>query len=417
MRLLLLAIGSRGDVQPLAALALTLQGRGHDVTLAAPPNFGDWLRGLGLNVAPFGPDVEAFTRSHAHLLNEPARFVPLLISTVTQATDELFRDLPAMASGMDAIVSGSLDMAGPSLAEAMGISHVAVQFYPGLMRSDEWPMPLLHRYDLPRWVNRLSWILGGLGDRTYFHRAVNGHRRRLGLAPFRGTSFDYVTSGGHSLLATDPALDPIPPDVRAPFTQTGFWFFEGGGDLSPELEAFLEAGDPPVYLGFGSMSATSGEALTRVLLDAVRRVGCRAVLSSGWAGLGGTDLPESVHVVGPVSHAALFPRMAAVVHHGGAGTTAMAARSGKPQVLVPHLLDQFHWARRVELMGLGPRGVPSKDLTADRLASALDAALRTFAYRAASERLAPILRERRGLEAAAVAIEALPRKALARVHP
>lgn len=410
MRLLLVAVGSRGDVQPLLALGAHMQGRGHDVTLAAPPNFAAWIRGQGLACLPFGPDVESFTRAHGHLLNHPARFIPLLISTISQATEELFKALPEMATGMDAILSGSLDMAGPSVAEALGLSHVAIQFYPGVMPSAEWPLPLLPYYDLPKWLNRLSWTLGVLGDRAYFHPAVDGQRRRLGLAPFRGSSFDYITSGGHSLLATDPALDPIPPDVRVPFTQTGFWFYEGGGEIAPELEAFLEAGEPPVYLGFGSMATASGEALTRLLVEAIREVGCRALISAGWAGLGATDLPETIRTIGPVSHAALFPRMAAVVHHGGAGTTAMAARAGKPQVIVPHLLDQFHWARRIERAGLGPAGLPSKHLTARRLADTLAAALGEPAYRAAAERLAPVLQERRGLDSAARVIESLPRR-------
>jgi vancomycin aglycone glucosyltransferase len=141
--------------------------------------------------------------------------------------------------------------------------------------------------------------------------------------------------------------------------------------LPEKLDAFLRAGEPPVYIGFGSMTDPDPAAGTRLVLEAVARAGVRAVLSSGWAGLGDAPLPESVTVTGPVSHASLFRRVAAVVHHGGAGTTTTAARAGAPQILVPHVLDQFHWAERVTRLGLGPAALPRRRLRAERLADAI----------------------------------------------
>jgi UDP:flavonoid glycosyltransferase YjiC (YdhE family) len=145
--------------------------------------------------------------------------------------------------------------------------------------------------------------------------------------------------------------------------------------LPDKLRDFLAAGEPPVYVGFGSMTDPDPAASTRLVLDAIARAGVRAVISEGWAGLGGIALPADVMRVGVVDHASLFQRVSAVIHHGGAGTTTMAARAGAPQILVPHVLDQFHWGRRVERLGLGPPALPRRRLTAADLAAAIHSVL------------------------------------------
>jgi vancomycin aglycone glucosyltransferase len=138
----------------------------------------------------------------------------------------------------------------------------------------------------------------------------------------------------------------------------------------PKLEAFLEQGEPPVYIGFGSMTDPNPRITTRAVLAGVTDAGCRAVLSEGWAGLGGGGLPEHVMVVGSVPHASLFRRVAAVVHHGGAGTTTMAARAGVPQIVVPHVLDQYYWAERVSRLGVGSlRALRDNELVSENAAA------------------------------------------------
>jgi len=148
-----------------------------------------------------------------------------------------------------------------------------------------------------------------------------------------------------------------------------------GEPLPRKLEGFLESGPPPVYLGFGSMTDPDPARTTQRLLDAITRLGCRALISKGWAGIGDGALPEGVMAIGAVSHASLFPRLAAVVHHGGAGTTHAAARAGVPQVIVAHVLDQFYFARRIHDLGVGPPAIPRARLTPERLAETLRATL------------------------------------------
>ena len=199
---------------------------------------------------------------------------------------------------------------------------------------------------------------------------MNRERIALGLAPSR--DLYGLLLGDDPLLAAEERLAPIPwdaPRVQCigclhPFDET---------PLPEKLDAFLDAGPPPVYIGFGSMTDPDPQRSTALLLDAIDRAGVRAIVSEGWAGLGRVSLPSHVEVVGAVDHSTLFRRVAVVVHHGGAGTTTTAARAGVPQILVPHVLDQFHWAGRIQRLGVGPPPLMRRKLTADGLAHNLHA--------------------------------------------
>jgi sterol 3beta-glucosyltransferase len=176
------------------------------------------------------------------------------------------------------------------------------------------------------------------------------------------------------LSAYSPTVIPHPSDWPAHVHVTGYLFLDGQPDWqpSPELQAFLDAGDPPVSVGFGSMAGRNPEQLAGLVVDALARSGRRGILLTGWGGLRAARVPENVFVVDAAPHSWLFPRMAAVVHHGGAGTTAEGLRAGVPNVIVPFVFDQPFWGARVQTLGLGPQPIPQKKLTADRLAQAID---------------------------------------------
>jgi vancomycin aglycone glucosyltransferase len=177
------------------------------------------------------------------------------------------------------------------------------------------------------------------------------------------------------LLAADPLLAPLAPDLSGT-RQVGAFFLDDPQPLPAEVEAFLAAGEPPVYIGFGSMVDPDPARTTRELVAAVKAAGVRAILSKGWAGLGAEALPPEVLTIGSVSHRALLPRVRAVVHHGGAGTTHAAVRAGVPQVIVPHILDQFYWSERMYRLGVAPAVFTRKQLGARRMAEALRWCLR-----------------------------------------
>jgi len=198
-------------------------------------------------------------------------------------------------------------------------------------------------------------------------------RRHVGLAP-AGDLLRLLFSD-RPLLAVDSVFADARAVAPLQLDQIPALHPLGGEALPTKLVSFLEAGPAPVYFGFGSMPDARPAATTRVLLDAIAAMGCRAVIGAGWAELGGTALPEGVMEVGAVSHPELFARCAAVVHHGGAGTTTTAARSGVPQLVVPHLADQFYWARRVALLGLGAPSIRRSRLDAPRLIGTLSTIL------------------------------------------
>jgi vancomycin aglycone glucosyltransferase len=210
-----------------------------------------------------------------------------------------------------------------------------------------------------------------------------------------------------TIVAADPDLAPIGDDVPDQVTATDAWVLRDRAGVDPRIAEFLSRGPAPVYAGFGSMVAARSPDLAADVVAAVRAVGRRLVIAGGWAELDRHVLPvdDDVLAIGSASHEAIFPHVALAIHHGGAGTTAAAARAGVPQLLVPHVLDQFYWARRIERLGLGPRAIPVELVNADVLSARIDAALDPhIGERAAA--FAPVIAGRDGV---AEAVEFLER--------
>jgi vancomycin aglycone glucosyltransferase len=222
-------------------------------------------------------------------------------------------------------------------------------------------------------ANRALWWLTHKMMNAIAGREVNRHRLALGLPPVADL-MRHICSP-RPILAVDRELAPLPDDCPYDCEQIRCLHPLEGEPLPTKLEGFLAEGPPPIYLGFGSMPDPRPDETTRKLLDSIARTGFRALISRGWAGLGDGPLPDGVMAIDPVSHASLFPRLAAVVHHGGAGTTHAAARAGVPQIVIPHVLDQFYFARRVMALGVGPRALPRRGLRVDSLVATLRATL------------------------------------------
>jgi vancomycin aglycone glucosyltransferase len=372
MRVLLSTIGSRGDVQPLVALALALQARGQEVRLCVPPDFRGWIEGLGMGVTPIGPEVRPTGKADPSAARpSPEQVRGMMEGTVAAQ----FATITEAARGCDLIVGATaLQIAAPSVAEAMGIPYVFAAYCPAVLPSPHHAPPVLAmlgdapaeradysepwRQDAERW--NATW--GPL---------LNPHRRALGLDPVDDVRGHVLT--GRPWLAADPTLAPWPDPSDEAVFQTGAWILPDDRPLAPELEAFLDAGEPPVYFGFGSIRAPGG--LSRVMIDSARALGRRAIVSRGWAELAPVDDAPDCLAIGEVNQQALFGRVAAVVHHGGAGTTTAAARAGAPQVVIPQHYDQHYWARRVHELGIGTAHAPGAPATAS-LTRALEQALR-----------------------------------------
>ena len=348
MRVLLSTYDSRGGVEPLAALAVRLQELGAEALVCAPPDCAERLAEVGVPLVPAGGPVRALVHAAA----------PPSPDDVPRLTAELiatwFDKVAAAAEGCDALVaSGVIPTAvgARSVAEKLGIRSVHVSYCPIFLPSPHHPPhPLPGRPLRPDVTdNQVLWDLDAQGYNAVFGAALNTHRVANGLPPVDNVR--HYLLGDHPWLAADPVLAPWPEPADLDVVQTGAWILPDERPLPAELEAFLDADLPPVYVGFGSMRAPADVA--RVAIEAIRAHGCRAVVARGWADLAPIDGRDDCLVVDEVNQQALFGRVAAVVHHGGAGTTTTATRAGVPQVVVPQWADQPYFASRVADLGIG----------------------------------------------------------------
>ncbi|UOZ05138.1 glycosyltransferase [Amycolatopsis sp. WQ 127309] len=349
MRVLLSTYGSRGDVEPLVGLALTLRARGAEVRVCAPADedFARRLAGVGVAYVPVGPSAKELTQAAPVPSSLPERAAQLIAAQFDVVTEAAEGCDVLVATGMLPTAAGAL-----SIAELLGVRSVFVAFQSSTLPSPHHaPLAYAGRPFPPEVTgNRALWDLDAESVNTLFGAALNTSRVAHGL-PAVDHVRDYVI-GTRPWLATDPVLDPWRA-TDLDVVQTGAWVVPDDRPLPAELDAFLAAGPPPVYVGFGSMPMHAAADVAQVAVDAVRAHGRRVLVLQGWADLGLADDRDDCFVLGEVNHQALFGRCAAVVHHGGAGTTTTAARAGVPQVVVPQATDQPYWASRVAALGIG----------------------------------------------------------------
>ncbi|WP_217214574.1 glycosyltransferase [Streptomyces sp. AC550_RSS872] len=368
--MLLSTYGSRGDVEPMVALAVRLRELGAQVRVCAPPDedFARRLAGVDVPLVPVGPSARALTK---------AVVPPSMPQRAAEVIAGQFEVMPAAAKGCDVLVATGMMPAAAgarSVAEKLGIPSVSVTFQQLTLPSPQRP-PLAYRgRPFPPEVtdNRALWELDAQSIDALFGEALNTNRASMGLPPVAHVR-DHVF-GDRPWVATDPVLDPLHGMPGLDAVQTGAWIAPDVRPLPAELEAFLDAGTPPVYVGFGSMPLHASTDAAQVAIDAVRAQGRRVLVSRGWADLALIDDQDDCFAVGEANHQALFARVAAVVHHGGAGTTTTAARAGAPQVVVPQLADQPYWAGRVADLGIGAAH-DGPTPTLESLSAAVEAAL------------------------------------------
>lgn len=376
MRILLSTIGSRGDVQPLVALAHQLRAQGHGVRLCVPPDFQAWIASLGFPVVPIGPALQPMTaaRPQATAVQlSPERRQQLADASVAAQ----FETVAEAAAGCDTIVAATaLQIAARSVAEKLGIGYRFVAFCPIVFPSTRHappPMPPLPgEFPLPSSASHAErWSRDAERFKRLFGRSLNAHRASIGLPPVVDVR-EHIF-GEQPLLAADPTLAPWPDPAGTSVRQTGAWLLPDDRPLSREVEEFLDAGEPPIYFGLGSIRAPD-EDTARVMIESTRAIGRRAIVSRGWADLSLTDSGSDCLSIGDENHQELFRHVAAVVHHGGAGTTTTAALAGIPQVVIPQMFDQHYWAERVDHLGVGIAHAPGAP-TRESLTLAIERAL------------------------------------------
>ena len=389
MRAIITNFGSAGDLQPYLALITEMSRHGHDVAFAFSPHFEKAIVRHGVEFIPIGPDFEKtqyeiITQSVATPnIDYAADHMRAMFTPLTEALPRMFEELSAACRDADVLISGPLQPASPMIHELTGIPFVSIQD--------------AHFF--------------GSGTPEYQQTTaelINPFRERHGLPPMRNPLTHDANSPQLALYATSRHVLPPPSDWPAHHHMVGYFFFEDAAwRPEPQLVDFIAGGEPPVVFTFSSMTHTDPEAVTELLLEAIRRIGRRAIIQHGWSGLAHRTMPPNVLATGFAPHSWLFERATCVVHHGGAGTGAAAFRAGVPSVYVPHVADQPLWAQLAYEMHLTVRPLPINELTAAGLAQAVSVVLNTPSYKQVAAELRDKIRAEPGVKKARLLIEDL----------
>jgi len=416
MKLTLLTLGSRGDVEPFVALAVGLRRAGHVAKIVTSPKYHAWIQSYGVDVHPLRFDLVDLLRANETARKEGRKSKAKVASAKEALNDGLMQacdDYLEASQGADFVVQGGVAHGGVEIAEALNIPMAFAYLHP-FMPTAAFPsfyLPL--RGSLGGGYNRFTHRLALKIIWNHYGPALNRWRsQRFGLAPWQ-SYMEMLSARDHcgapSLLGYSPALLPRPLDWHPGCQITGAWHLDPppGWQPSAELTEFLERGPPPIYAGFGSMRGSDPQRLTREVLIALRDSGQRGVLlSGGGGGLVKQPAGDDVFFVDDAPHSWLFQRMAAVVHHGGAGTTANAAHAGVPSIIAPRVVDQYAWAERVQTLGIGLSPARMARLNAERLTPALRAVATDETLRRKAAEFGRVVREENGVARAVALIEA-----------
>ncbi|MEI9421386.1 glycosyltransferase [Mesorhizobium sp. Cs1299R1N1] len=375
MRVAIHTLGTRGDVQPYLALALGLKQAGHEVLIAAPSQFESFVRTRGIAFAhlpaeflelmetPEAKAAMAGSAGFAAGFKMIKQFRPIGRKQLTAEWQAARQFRPEL------FIYHPKAIAAPHIAEKQSCPAVLASPLPGFTPTAAFASPLVQFRSLGP-LNKLTHsVMAHSGDALF--RKMVGEWRATELELPRKPEKKLRPRA--TLYAYSPHVLPVPPDWPDTVAVTGYWFLSGNTDWRPNahLQSFIEGGEPPVYVGFGSMPGIDPLSLTKLVVDALAKAGRRGVLAIGGGAIRSDLGIGHVHFIEGAPHEMLFPLMSACVHHGGAGTTAAALRAGKPNVICPFFGDQPFWAKRIEDLGAGPAPIDKKKLSADLLAAAI----------------------------------------------
>jgi UDP:flavonoid glycosyltransferase YjiC (YdhE family) len=385
MQLTIVALGSFGDVLPFVALGKGLLNAGYGVRIATFQTFADLIAKQGLQFAPVDGDPRQVLQSQTGQIwlesgKNPVKFITMLRKLYSpESLQRALKDTLAACRGSDAVLYTPLGAAGYHVAEKMGIPRIYLILQP-VSRTREYPSIFMPQWKIGAGYNWISYLI--TEQLMWQTLRVQANRWRVEILDLKPMPY----LGPFNILYRDKApmifgysqhVVPRPADIPDWHHITGYWFLESEDDWSPPagLEGFLAKKPKPIYIGFGSMSGGVARDLVRMTIEALERSKQRAVVVGGWAEAHQDEFPETVYACDYAPHEWLFPQMAAVVHHGGAGTTAAGIRAGIPSIIIPFMGDQPFWGRRVYELGVGPEPVSRRGLTAELLGNRITQAV------------------------------------------
>jgi sterol 3beta-glucosyltransferase len=374
MKIAILTLGTRGDVQPYVALGLGLQRAGHTVVLATDQGFASFVESYGLEFAAFDIGFVALMQSAQGKAAMAGKGRLKLLQQVMPQLRKMMDDAWQAAQGADVIIFHGKVVGSPHIAEKLGVPAFLAMAMPAYSPTRAFATPVIGGGNFGGALNKLSYNLFLKAATLPYRGLIKRFRTEtLGMPPLNGDDMLLRGKPIPKLYGYSAHVVPVPVDWDQTSHVTGYWFLPAQSNWQPprELLYFLGQGAPPVYVGFGSMASEDSERVTGIVVDAVMQSGQRAILASGWGGLRQANASPNIFHMDSAPHDWLFPRCAAVVHHGGAGTTAAGLQAGKPTLICPFLGDQPFWGRRVHELGVGPKPIPQKKLSAAALAQAM----------------------------------------------
>ena len=411
MKISLITAGSHGDTRPFVALGRGLVAAGHDVILGTPTDQQAFVEENDVPWASLGLDFKAMSESETvrkATSGSPSAMIKAFRES-QKSMGILIEKAGETALSADVIVYHPKTFVGSHIYEARGTTVYLAMPLPGMMPTREFPVPLASMPNW-KWFNKSTYMANRSGMAP-FRKLINQWRNdTLGLGKIGLFDDPYKVNGSYlpMLYAYSPAVVPPASDWPDTVCTTGYWLLDGVADSFEPPEAlvkFLDAGEPPVYIGFGSLTGTDPEKTTRNVFQAVKNAGVRAVLATGWGGLTAAESGQNIYMIESVPHNWLFPRCSAVVHHGGSGTTATGLKAGRPTVICPFFGDQPFWGQRVFELGVGPKPIAQKKLSAENLTEAIKIAVTDQSIRDAAEKLGLTLKKEDGVAKAISVIE------------
>ena len=417
MRITIICFGSRGDVQPFIALGVGLRQAGHQVCVATDRIFADQVREHGLAYGPVSGDIQRFmqgTNGHApEEIPGPLRLFRDMKQEVWAEARQMALDCWEASQDADLLLTGGPGaFVGATFGEKLGIPYVQGHLQPAMMPTQAFPSALIPPPPFQSGtLNHLTHVAIGQVFWQVMRGMFNEIRQEMFALPpwpLAGPFAQIIRERRPVLMGYSRHVLPPPPDWDPALIHvTGYWFLDSSANWQPSaaLRQFLSEGPPPVYIGFGSVGSRDGRAMTNLALAALAETGQRGILLRGWGGLEPGDLPPTVLMVDNVPHDWLFPRMAAVVHHGGAGTTGAGLRAGTPTIVVPHFSDQPFWGHLVQRLGVGPAPIAKKKLSVPALAAAIRATITDQAMQERARQLGHLIVAEDGVGQAVQLIE------------
>jgi len=407
MKIIVVGWGTTGDVYPLLALSERLSIE-HQVRVCAPSIYKDKISQIGIDYYQVGTtfDLTEFHQTMDSLIKMRDPMTPLVLIAkegVLRHGEKWYHDCLEAMKGYDLVICHSVDIPAQEAAIRLGMPWITVTYCPGYIKTpDNAPYPFPN---YSRLFNRFVWGLVKLRLRYAIDPLFNQFISSVGGNPRSTVASDEMYSPHLNLIAASTALSPS-GELPSNHKTTGVWSLPEQDYKPPaNLVDFIEEGPPPIIISFGSMGGSDGTETTEILIDAIRITDQRSVIQAGWGLLGSEDTEKNIYFTDYVPHNWLFPKGSCVIHHGGAGTTAAVCKAKVPSIVVPHIADQFYWGKRLSNIGVSPKSLPRRNLTAKRLAGRIQQVMNTPAMSEKAESLGTQMASEDGLTTAVNLIE------------